>query len=105
MPRLVSALSGPWHAGAAVPRRPYAHRSAGSRELISPRSGEERGGSIVLRLPGRVPVQTLLDALRANGTYADVRGTALRLSPGNLTTIEGVVRLETALAGALKGHR
>jgi len=74
-------------------------------ELISPRSAEERGGSIMLRLPDRVPAQTLLDALRATGSYADVRGHALRLSPGNLTTAEGIARLEKALSDALRGHR
>jgi kynureninase len=74
-------------------------------ELISPRNADERGGSIMLRLPDRVPAQTLLEALRANGSYADVRGQALRLSPGNLTTAEGIARLETALFDALRGHR
>ncbi len=74
-------------------------------ELISPRNADERGGSIMLRLPDRVPAQTLLDALSANGSYADVRGSALRLSPGNLTTARGIARLETALSNALKGYR
>ncbi len=74
-------------------------------ELLSPPNADERGGSIMLRLPNQVHVQTLLDALRARGSYADVRGSALRLSPGNLTTTEGIARLETALADALSGYR
>lgn len=63
--------------------------------LVSPRDPAERGGSVMLRLPDRLPPAELLAAFRAGGVYADARGQTLRLSSGVMTTAEGV---ETMLA-------
>lgn len=67
-------------------------------ELASPRDPDERGGSVMLRLPANLAAPALIAALRGQGLHADVRGTTLRLSPGNMTTALGVSRLEGALA-------
>jgi len=42
--------------------------------------------------------QQVLAELRASGLYADCRGTTLRLSPGNVTSADGVERLLRVLA-------
>ncbi|HUQ11962.1 MAG TPA: aminotransferase class V-fold PLP-dependent enzyme [Steroidobacteraceae bacterium] len=66
-------------------------------ELASPRRSDERGGSLMFKLPaGRDPGE-VIDALRTHAVFADCRGTTLRLSPGNVTTIDGVHRLMRAL--------
>jgi selenocysteine lyase/cysteine desulfurase len=70
-------------------------------ELASPRRADERGGSLMFRLPaGRDPA-ALIAALRKQGLFADCRGHTLRLSPGNVTTDEGVSHLLRALRAAL----
>jgi selenocysteine lyase/cysteine desulfurase len=62
-------------------------------ELTSPRRPDERGGSLMFKLPpGRDPAK-VVDALRAQSVFADCRGQTLRLSPGNLTTTDGAQRL------------
>ena len=69
--------------------------------LVSPRADAERGGSVMLSLPaGAVPhgVQELL----AGGVQTDVRGSVLRLSPGELTTEGGVTRLLEGLRKIIK---
>ncbi len=65
--------------------------------LVSPADDSRRGGSIMLRLPGDVSAAVLAD-LRADAIYADCRGSTLRLSPGNMTTEDGVERLMRILA-------
>jgi kynureninase len=70
-------------------------------ELASPRRADERGGSIMLRLPASCDAAKLTDALRAKQLYVDCRGQILRLSPGNLTTTDGAARLLRALRDAL----
>jgi kynureninase len=71
-------------------------------ELASPRRADERGGSIMFRLPAPCEPAELLGALREQRFYVDCRGRILRLSPGNLTTDDGASRLLRALRGALK---
>lgn len=98
-----------WHAqqdGAAL----LAHNRALASRLIdgaadlglrmaSPLDEQHRGGSIMIQLPpGRN--QPVLAELRAAGVYADCRGTTLRLSPGNVTSADGVERLLRVLARA-----
>jgi len=61
--------------------------------LASPKAAEERGGSVMFRLPPGSDPAALISGLRAQNVFADCRGTTLRLSPGNVTTIEGVDRL------------
>ncbi len=64
--------------------------------LASPREPAQRGGSVMLRLPDRHPAPGLLANMRRAGIFADARGQLLRLSPGVMTTADGVgVLLET----------
>ncbi|MET3927407.1 aminotransferase class V-fold PLP-dependent enzyme [Devosia sp. 2618] len=70
--------------------------------LASPRNPEERGGSIMLTLPEEIDPPSLISALRKKAVYADVRGRILRLSPGNITTPDGVSRLADQLKAVCK---
>ena len=66
-------------------------------ELVSPSAREERGGSVMFRLrPGADPA-AIVGRLREQEVFADCRGTTLRVSPGNVTTPEGVERLLRSL--------
>ena len=66
-------------------------------ELASPAAAEQRGGSVMFRLPaGRDPA-AVVAALREQDVFTDCRGTTLRVSPGNVTTVAGVDRLLRAL--------
>ncbi len=69
--------------------------------LVSPRSPEERGGSIMVALPAGRPAKSVLEQFRSQAIYADARGQTLRLSPGVLTRQEGVGRMLHALKTAL----
>jgi len=68
-------------------------------DLVSPARAEERGGSVMFRLPADADPAAVVDRLRAREVFADCRGTTLRLSPGNVTTAEGVDRLLRSLRG------
>jgi kynureninase len=70
--------------------------------LVSPADPAQRGGSVMFRLPESVKPQAVIDQLRCDEVYADCRGTTLRLSPGNVTTMEGVEQLARSLAGILR---
>ena len=70
--------------------------------LASPRDAAHRGGSVMLALPAHVPAATVLAAFRANGIYADARSQTLRLSPGVMTTAEGVGAMLVVLRAATK---
>jgi kynureninase len=65
--------------------------------LVSPRDPAQRGGSVMLRLPDRLPASGVVAALRTQGITTDARGQTLRLSPGVMTTEAGVERLIAAL--------
>jgi selenocysteine lyase/cysteine desulfurase len=69
--------------------------------LASPRDEAQRGGSIMLRLPQTVAAANVLGAFRQASIYADARGQVLRLSPGVMTTQDGVARMLGALGAAL----
>jgi selenocysteine lyase/cysteine desulfurase len=69
---------------------------------LTPRAEARRGGSVMLRLPDAVPAAEMVASLRAKGISTDNRSQTLRLSPGILTTDEGVDHLEQALAAALR---
>jgi selenocysteine lyase/cysteine desulfurase len=69
-------------------------------ELASPQAAEERGGSVMFRLPGSDPA-AVVAGLREQHLFADCRGATLRMSPGNVTTTEGVDRLLRALRAML----
>jgi selenocysteine lyase/cysteine desulfurase len=66
--------------------------------IASPLEEHRRGGSTMIQLP-RGSSQRVLAELRDSRLYADCRGTTLRLSPGNVTTAEGVERLLRILRG------
>ena len=68
--------------------------------LVSPKMAEERGGSVMFRVPSGADPEALVAGLRKQSVFADCRGTTLRLSPGNVTTAEGVDRLLRALTAA-----
>lgn len=61
--------------------------------LASPADPAQRGGSIMLRLPGAVDPPGLVDALRQQAIHVDARGPILRLSPGEVTSPAHVDRL------------
>jgi kynureninase len=66
-------------------------------ELVSPGPADKRGGSVMFRSsPGSDPA-ALVARLREKNVFADHRGATLRLSPGNVTTMEGVARLLQSL--------
>lgn len=67
--------------------------------LVSPHYEARRGGSVMLRLPEKIDACALIDKLRAADVYADCPGLTLRLSPGSMTTIDGVERLFFNLEG------
>ena len=60
-----------------------------------------RGGSVMLRLPERVAPPEVLERFRAHDVFADTRGQVLRLSPGIMTTADGVDRMLAALGQGL----
>jgi kynureninase len=96
-----------WHAaqdGTAL----LAHNRALASSLIdgaadvglrtaSPLDERRRGGSVMIQLPPGSHERTLAE-LREAGLYADCRGTTLRLSPGNVTTADGALRVHRVLA-------
>jgi kynureninase len=96
-----------WHAaqdGTAL----LAHNRALASSLIdgaadvglrtaSPLDERRRGGSVMIQLPRGSHERTLAE-LREAGLYADCRGTTLRLSPGNVTTADGALRVLGVLA-------
>jgi kynureninase len=69
--------------------------------LVTPRAEHQRGGSVMIRLPEANPAATVLAALKADNIHADARGQTLRLSPGVMTTDDGVDRVLGRLAGGL----
>lgn len=71
--------------------------------VLTPRPETRRGGSVMLRLPDSAPAPQVLAALREAGVTADARGQTLRLSPGILTTGEGLELLAHHLGRLLRG--
>ena len=67
----------------------------------SPRDAAERGGSVMLNLPDRVPAARVLEQFRTAGVFADARGQLLRLSPGVMTSGAGVERMLEVLGAAV----
>jgi hypothetical protein len=55
----------------------------------------------MFRLPSSVDPAALVAGLREHRVFTDCRGTTLRVSPGNLTTIDGVDRLLRGLRAVL----
>jgi selenocysteine lyase/cysteine desulfurase len=61
--------------------------------LASPTEDARRGGSVMVQLPANTDPAAVVDRLRQRGVHVDARGRILRLSPGVVTTHEGVARL------------
>ncbi|MEQ8307132.1 MAG: aminotransferase class V-fold PLP-dependent enzyme [Hoeflea sp.] len=68
--------------------------------LASPREAQNRGGSVMIRLPDAVDPSAMLERLREKSVFADARGPILRCSPGAMTTDAGIDRLTSVLSGA-----
>ena len=69
--------------------------------LLSPRSGNERGGSLMLDLTTAETASKTLTDLNKAGYSADTRGATLRLSPGIQTTEEATRALIEEFARSL----
>jgi selenocysteine lyase/cysteine desulfurase len=69
--------------------------------LVSPASAEERGGSVMFRLPAGADPAAVVAKLREQKLFADCRGNILRISPGYVTTASGVERLLLQLRALL----
>jgi len=69
--------------------------------LVTPAAEGARGGSIMVRLPDRLPAPEVLARFRENGISADARSQTLRLSPGVLTTLAGTDHMLEVLGAAL----
>ena len=61
--------------------------------LASPMEEARRGGSVMVQLPAGVDPAAVVDGLRDRAVHVDARGAVLRLSPGAVTTADGVARL------------
>jgi kynureninase len=72
-------------------------------ELVSPRDPGQRGGSVMFRLPGHIDAAAVVAGLRNQEVFTDCRGSILRLSPGNVTSVEGVARLLRSLQPLTRG--
>lgn len=70
--------------------------------LASPRRAGERGGSVVFKLPAGRQAAGVVDTLRGQQVFVDARGSTLRFSPGNVTTMDGVERLLRTLRTLLR---
>jgi kynureninase len=66
-------------------------------ELLSPRADDQRGGSVMARLPEGLEAEAVVRELRLHGFEVDSRGRTLRFSPGPLTTAAALDRLEPVL--------
>lgn len=71
--------------------------------LVTPRAEAARGGSIMLRLPDDHPAPDVLARLKSEDLQADARGQVLRLSPGIMTTADGVERMVSVLGSIIRG--
>jgi len=75
-------------------------------ESVSPARPADRGGSVMFRLPPRADPATVVAGLREQNVFTDCRGTTLRMSPGHVTTLDGVERLLQVLRRSMSqaGH-
>lgn len=69
--------------------------------LATPREADRRGGSLMLSLPEHIVAAEVVQKLREQQIYMDCRGQTLRMSPGPITTVDGVKRTLAVLKGLL----
>jgi kynureninase len=77
-------------------------------ELTSPRDADQRGGSVMMRLPDTVDPSTLLERLRSRSVFADARGPILRCSLSRRRPCRALFRHLDEAARPLardRGHR
>ena len=67
--------------------------------IATPLDAEQRGGSVMVQLPG--DASAVVDHLRARAVHVDARGQILRVSPGAVTSEAHVERLFTELGSIL----
>ena len=65
--------------------------------MACPREANARGGSVMFRLPPGADPASVVSRLRDQDVFTDCRGTTLRLSPGFVSSAEGVERMLGAL--------
>ena len=65
-------------------------------------AGPMHGGSVMALLPEGISAAQVLAGFRAAGVYADARGQVLRMSPGVMTTADGMSRAWPALHAGLR---
>lgn len=70
-------------------------------ELVSPKNADQRGGSVMFRVPLSADAAKVVEDLRRQKVFIDCRGNTLRISPGNVTTLDGVEHLLSCLRGSL----
>ena len=70
-------------------------------ELVSPKDADQRGGSVMFRVPSSADAARVVEELRPQKMFIDCRGNTLRVSPGNVSTLDGVEQLLSCLRGAL----
>jgi len=66
-------------------------------ELVSPRADDQRGGSVMARVPQDLEADPVVRELREHGFEVDSRGRTIRFSPGPLTTAAALDRLKPVL--------
>jgi kynureninase len=71
-------------------------------KLVSPMKSEERGGSVMFRVPATADPAAIVAELRQQEVFVDCRGTTLRISPGSVTTTAGIHRLLRSLRAMLR---
>ena len=69
--------------------------------MQTPEPEPQRGGSVMVRLADSHPAPAVVAHLRGRGVWTDARGQTLRMSPGVMTTADGVERALEALGAAL----
>lgn len=72
-------------------------------DVVTPRHEQDRGGSVMVKLPDRSHPAAIVADLRSKGIITDHRSQTLRLSPGTLTTETGTERLIEVLGRLLRG--
>lgn len=90
-----------WHAGQGdllaqnreLTTQIMMHATAMGLTLASPSEEQQRGGSVMVQLPASVDPVHVVDDLRKRRVHVDARGPILRLSPGAVTTPDGVEQL------------
>lgn len=75
------------------------HADDAGLRIATPRDVAQRGGSVMVQLPGHIDTQTVVQDLRSRSIHVDCRGQILRLSPGVITTQTHVAALFSALKG------